>query len=152
MLRIYAHQYGSSWKDILHMVNPPLNTRYLSKTKLTPEELLFGRINQTDELVRCNDLPQDVKSERYKQALQRKCAELHEIYKAQRKRDAEKNLERVNKGRKVSNIKCNDVVFMLDRPTNPCLILSSSIFLGGNCFPVSITILFANTGFDKQGL
>ena len=114
LLRIYSHQYGKPWIDIWYMVNPPVNTRYLSKTRLTPEELLFGRINQTDELIRCNDLPENVRSQEYKRALQHKKINLGEIHENQRKRTAAQNREKINKSRKVSNIKLNDVVFMRD--------------------------------------
>ena len=71
LLRIYSKQYGKTWRQILHLVNPSINTRFLTNTMITPEKLLFGRVNQSNEIIRYNDLP-EVGSDEYQRALARK--------------------------------------------------------------------------------
>ena len=112
IIRIYTKQMGKSWTDILHLANPSLNTRFLSKTYLTPERLLFGRTNQSRELLRCHDLPENTQTEEYAQALENKQVEMREIHNAQRKRDNEKNAENANKGRKFVRLNLNDIVHL----------------------------------------
>ena len=114
LFRIYIRQTGKSWRDLLHLVNASLNTRFLSPTDLTPEKLLFGRVNQSGELIRCNDLPQDTKSLEYSQALSRKVDELQEKYDRNRRRNAARTLENANQRRKDLHLKPNDLVWLYD--------------------------------------